>query len=261
VSNDIGPILGAWHYDGSSVSARWIKGIDGNARIQMRVDLGVLQMETSGRPDGSRHHDFCSLLEYYRDVESRQSESSCGLSLDAADCAELQREALQYYYRYLAFYTLHHLDGVIDDTDHNLDILDLVCEYAESEDQVWRFMQFYPYVRMMNARARVEKLAGRNEYGSATAIIEEALAAIEAFHEVYGEEDEWAASQEMEILRELQIRIRKRRPKSREENLLEELDSAIHKEDYERAAELRDLLNAMGRSLPDAVLHPKDPPT
>lgn len=260
MSNDIGPILDGWQYDGSSVSARWIRGSDGTAKVQMRVDLGILQMETSGRPDGSRHHGFRSLLEYHRDVESRQPDSACGLLLDADDCAELQQEALQYYYRYLAFYALHHLDGVIDDTDHNLDILDLVCEYAESEDHVWQFMQFYPYVRMMNARARVEKLAERKEYQSAAAVLEEALGAIEAFHEVYGDDDELESSQEMEILRELQTRIRNKRPKSRKENLLEALDSAIHKENYERAAELRDVLRAMGRSLPDAALHPKDPP-
>jgi hypothetical protein len=260
VSNDIGPILDAWPYDGSSVSARWIKGRDGNAKIQLRVDLGVLQMEAKGRPDGATPRGFPSLLDYYRDMEAQQTESSCGMLLNADDCSDLQHEALQHYYRYLAYYALHHLDGVIEDTDHNLGILDLVCEHAESEDLVWQFMQFYPYVRMMNARARVEKLIEQEDYDPALEMIEEALGAIEAFHEMYGGDEEFDTTQETEILRELQGQIRSKRPKSREENLVEELNRAIHKENYERAAVLRDALRAMGRPLPNPALHPKDPP-
>ncbi len=51
---------------------------------------------------------------------------------------------MQYYYRYLAFYALHHLDGVIRDTEHNLGVLDLVDYYAEDDDMAWQFMQFFP---------------------------------------------------------------------------------------------------------------------
>ena len=31
----------------------------------MRIDLGLLQMELDGRPDGQRPHGFESLLDYY----------------------------------------------------------------------------------------------------------------------------------------------------------------------------------------------------
>ena len=33
---------------------RFVAGDDGREKIQMRIDLGLIQMETTGRPDGER---------------------------------------------------------------------------------------------------------------------------------------------------------------------------------------------------------------
>ena len=46
------------------VIAREVQARDGRTVIQIRVELGVLQLEVTGRPDGSRPHGFTTYLEY-----------------------------------------------------------------------------------------------------------------------------------------------------------------------------------------------------
>lgn len=64
MSPDISRILREWPYEGGQINVRLIEGEDGEPRIQMRLDLGLLQMETTGRPDASRPNGFESFLEY-----------------------------------------------------------------------------------------------------------------------------------------------------------------------------------------------------
>lgn len=62
---DISEILDKWPYESGKINARLVKGKDGQPRIQVRLDLGVLQMHTDGRPDGQRPFGYPSLLEYF----------------------------------------------------------------------------------------------------------------------------------------------------------------------------------------------------
>ena len=50
-NKDISGIIRDWEYQPGQTSARKIRGKDGKEKIQMRVELGLLQMETQGRPD------------------------------------------------------------------------------------------------------------------------------------------------------------------------------------------------------------------
>ncbi len=132
MSKDLNDILKDWDHESAGISARWIQGNDGHPKVQLRVNLGVLQMEVKGRPDGQQPEGHRSLLDFYQ--EKQPSEESGRLVLGVEDCAELQQEALQFYYRYLAFYALQYLDGVVYDTYHNLALIDLVSAYAADDD-------------------------------------------------------------------------------------------------------------------------------
>ena len=50
-SKGLDEILRDWGFDPHTLSVRLVKNDEGRDVIQMRVDLGVLQMETQGRPD------------------------------------------------------------------------------------------------------------------------------------------------------------------------------------------------------------------
>ena len=65
MSLDISRILEDWPFEPGKVTARRIQGDDGRAKIQLRLDLGLYQMEATGRPDGQRPHGCDTLLAYY----------------------------------------------------------------------------------------------------------------------------------------------------------------------------------------------------
>src|SRR6266480_2347746 len=66
MSLDLNTILRDWPHENGNIKVRKIAGLDGREKLQLRVDLGVLQMEVAGRPDGRRPHKCESLLEYHQ---------------------------------------------------------------------------------------------------------------------------------------------------------------------------------------------------
>lgn len=247
MSADLNQIMGDWPYDPASISARWIVGQDGTRKLQLRLDLGVLQMETDGRPDGQRPHGHETLLAYQLTREAAGELGEAG-GLEPAECAELQQEAAQFYYRYIARYALRDLDGVVADTDHNLAILDLVSRWVEDDELAWQFLQFYPYVRMMNARALAESEAEAKRFDQAIAELESGIEDIRTFWRDHGDAEDEEDSREIELLADLLGDLRGSRPRSEADLLQEELARAVASENYERAAMLRDALNMLRKS-------------
>lgn len=245
MSSDLSRILADWPYDPSSISARWVVGEDGSRKVQLRLDLGILQMETKGRPDGSKPKGHESLLAHYEEQEAASAGAGTELTLDAAVCGELQQEAAQYYYRYIALYALHDLDGVIADTEHNLGLLELVSRCAEDDDLVWQFLQFFPYIRMMNARAYAERSCDAKEYDLAINALEEGIREIREFWRENGDEEDEEESREIEMLTDLLGDIRGSKPRTKMDELQEELARAIAAENYEKAAMLRDAIKSL----------------
>src|SRR5256714_6195941 len=160
-SKDILPLLKGWDYEAGTINVRKINGMDGRPKLQMRLDLGLLQMEMNGRPDGRRPHGCESLLEYYeeqlKDHYDRNG-TELGFHLTSSQCQSLREEAVMYYHRYLSLYVLEEYPGVIRDTDRNLRVLDLCGKYAVNEqDRLW-LEQYRPYIMMMNVRAKASML-------------------------------------------------------------------------------------------------------
>lgn len=63
MSLDLTSILDGWPYEPGHLNVRLIEGDDGEPRVQIRLDLGILQMRTEGRPDGHQPDGFDTLLE------------------------------------------------------------------------------------------------------------------------------------------------------------------------------------------------------
>lgn len=238
---DLTPLLHDWHFDPSQVTARMVEVENEELpEVQLRLDLGILQMKLNGRPDGQRPHGYESALKYYR--QRILTERRSGYKLDADACAELQQECVQVYYRYLALMVLKDYDRVIRDTIHSMEIFDLVEKYSESEDIMWDFLQFKPYVIMMNTRAKAEKLAAAQELDEAVAQIESGMNEIEAF--LVKMEDDPEALDECQELAILEDLIRDLTERGEEENpviaLKQKLQHAVRNENFEEAAKIRD---------------------
>lgn len=238
---DITPLIQNWHFDPAQVTARMVQ-VDHEElpQVQLRLDLGILQMRLNGRPDGQEPHGYESALKYYR--QRILTERRSGYRLDGDACAELQQECVQVYYRYLALMVLKDFDRVIRDTVHSMDIFDLVEKYAECEDIMWDFLQFKPYVIMMNTRAKAEKLALEGQIDVAVEQIENGMNEIEAF--LIKMDDDPESIEECQELSMLEDLIQDIRERGSEENpvvaLKQKLHHAVRTENYEEAAKLRD---------------------
>ncbi|MDZ7373973.1 MAG: UvrB/UvrC motif-containing protein [candidate division KSB1 bacterium] len=244
-SKDITPILEGWDYVPDEISVRRIRGLDGRDKIQLRIDLGLMQMELDGRPDGLRPHGKESLLDYFESVVLEQLDrfgTDENFRLSEEDLANLQREAVQYYHRYISLLHLGDYDRVIRDTERNLRLFDFVARYAPSEEDKWAFNQYRPYVLMVRARAKSLRALEQKDYAAALSAIREARGLIENFYRSAGMEDELAESSEIRTLEEWEQQIERERPLTPRERLTRELEEAIRREEYEKAAKIRDQL-------------------
>lgn len=248
MSLDLNQILGDWPHEPGQIKVRKVSGVDGREKLQLRIDLGVIQMEMSGRPDGTRPKGCESLLAYHQAQAAEQVTAGAKYELSADDCGELQQEGIQYYHRYLALYQLKEYDAVIRDTQRNLDLFSFVAEHVERDEMSMAFQQFRPYVLMMNTRAKAAQELDNDNYGAAIRFIEKGRDSILDFYKSNGNPEAAAESAELSFLDDLLEEVRSKRPLTRIEKLRQELDTAVASEAFERAAQLRDAIRDLGRN-------------
>src|SRR5438876_4615078 len=245
MSLDLNTILKDWPHENGNIKVRKIVGLDGREKLQLRVDLGVLQMETSGRPDGQRPHNCESLLEYHQKKAARAEAKGEAYELTPEQCAELQQKGIQYYYRYLSLFQINDFAGVVRDTQRNLDLFTFVAEHTDREELSWTLQQFRPYVVMMNTRAKASIFLAQGKFSEAMIEIERGRDAIVEFLQKSNFPELASKSSEIAFLDEWLDEVKAKRPLSKLEIMQREMESAIASELYERAAELRDAIKLL----------------
>jgi len=250
MSLDISHILNDWPHRPGQVTARRILGGDGREKIQLRLDMGVLQMEAVGRPDGQRPHGHDNLLTYHehRLRDHREEHGSDeGFSLDEADCELLRNEAVMYYHRYLAEFVLGDYESVQRDTLRNLRAMDFCRKHAQEESDRFILEQYRPYILMMCTRARGQLALKDSRPKAALTAVRKGIGQIESFYERFGEKNMIGRSGEIAILRALEKEIEAKIPVDPIQKLREQLANAVEAEQYERAAEIRDRLRQVSK--------------
>jgi hypothetical protein len=243
---DISPVLKGWDYEAGAINVRKIPGLDGREKLQMRLDLGLLQMELTGRPDGYRPHGRESYLEYYEEQrriyekENGGGATAAGFSLSTDQCQELREEAVMYYHRYLSLFILGDFAGVIRDTARNLRVLDICAEFAADEHDRFILEQYRPYIIMMNTRATASLQFKDEMYQKALNTVTDGLDRIREFFIRFGQQEAFDKSNEVKILKRFARDIRRKLPVDPLDKLQTKLERAVKREDYEQAAKLRD---------------------
>ncbi len=248
MSKDFSPILGGWQFQSGDVCARKIVGDDGREKLQVRLDLGLMQMEISGRPDGSRPKGCESILDYHLEqlaAHRKSSGSEEGFQLDEEACNDLWQEGVQYYQRYYCLLHMEDYEGVLRDTAHNLAVFDLVDTYCDDDEAKICFEQYRPYVLMIHARSKGEICLKSQDYEGALEVAKEGIQDIRAFFESFGDPELIESCEELHALEEWTEEIRRDRPIGLKQQLSRELREAVSHEQYEEAAHLRDRLRRL----------------
>lgn len=237
---DLDSLLKDWPFSHGEVSARRSHGADGRPVLQLRIDLGVLQIEVSGRPDGLKPEGMETYLEALR-----SEEESLGMEFELDDdrCAEIDREFVQYYHRRVAWLALREFDAVVADADHTLALMDFSSAHAPDNEWVEDHEQYRPFVLFHRTQAAaLAELQRTDPEGAVLAIdegvrsLQDSIADLSALVEDDLLDDEGFDFADRlhelrrSILAEYEI----------EDSLTDQLADAIASEQYERAAELRD---------------------
>ncbi len=250
---DIDEALQGWPYDPEpgEVVGREVRARDGRMVLQIRVELGLLQLEVEGRPDGVRPHNFATYLDYLRHRAAARGLAPGGKApswtMEPIHRAEADREFVQFYHRRVAWLSLQRYDKALRDADHTLALMDFVVRHGGEPDYITTHERF----RGLVVFHRTQALAA---LGLERRKPEESIDSVhDGIERLTSHQSEWTSDHDggesindplIEQLRVLETEIRKNFAVSK--TLKEQLDEAVAHEDYEKAARLRDQIRLRG---------------
>jgi hypothetical protein len=235
--NNIDHILGSWKFDPHSVAVRLLT-LGNREIIQLRIDLGLLQLEVNDRPDGWRPGGEPTYLHYIR----RQAvDGGEAFVLNETQCAEIDREFVQFYHRRVCLLQLKRFEAAVRDADHTLALMNFCKVHSPSEEWTISHEQYRPFV--LYHRIKAAALHCFETSAGAERAIEEINLGLEQLREFFSEFEVVENFEENELVQRLmEFRETIRAEYSVGRTLRERLSDAIAAEQYELAAQIRDQL-------------------
>ena len=259
---DVDDILLDWAFNPEIVLARLIRASDGRYVLQMRVDLGLLQMEISHRPDGMTPFGFKTYLAYLNHEAAKQKGQ---FALQPEHWNEAFRELRQFSQRRHCWLALGFYANVVQDADHSLALMDfLQCHLAEKvspkmvkgEQAVGSVAGEFDRTLVVLQRIQATTMLVLHSQGPLFALNEitagirqilelarknpgEKMSGKKSLTEEGGSSDnhvDWKIDQLLEMKQKIQHQY------GLASSYEEHLEEAVRREDYESAARLRDLI-------------------
>jgi hypothetical protein len=231
-------VLRKWPYDPTTVTVRICQGADGRDVLQMRLDLGILQLETAGRPDGSRPHGYESYLDY---LIGRGVAEGDGFKLSDQQCAEVDREFVQFYHRRVCWLKLQRFRQAVEDANHTLLLMDFCLRHSPDDQWTLSHEQYRPFV--LFHRIQASALAELEEQGPETAV-HEVNRGLQRMEQLFRQQSLETCFEDDELVQRLiELRESLRQEYGVGRTLQERLADAVAAEEYELAAKIRDELS------------------
>lgn len=236
--HDIDRILQEWPYEPGEISARIVRAANGREVVQMRVEMGVLQLETEGRPDGQRPGGAVTYFDY---LASESAKAGEGFELTAEQCTEADREFMQFYHRRVCWLALREFRRAANDADHTLNFMNFARDHSSDEEWTLSHEQYRPFV--LFHRTQAATLATLEEAGPEEGLAElnRGLARFRDLFSQYEAEEQFDEDELVQRLIELRDTLREQY--DLKPSLPEQLADAVAREQYELAAKLRDELS------------------
>jgi hypothetical protein len=261
---DLDELTLGWECPPGELRARAVVGRDGHELLQLRVDLGVMQMAPDGRPDGQRYRGLPTVRDYV-EHELRIG----GKHVVAQDWQELERELTQTNYRRLTLTAIaedalqgddapaarQHLERALRDVEACWANLELLDQHGPADDTHagLRAALVFDRVRLLTQLRVVE-----GDYEDAIEQAETGSAGLDTLLAELGYDQEQREQDPgVRYLRDLGVQLRQDYGIAR--TVREQLEAAIEHEDFETAAELRDEL-ARRQKAPPSDEPPFAPP-
>ena len=203
----------------------------------MRIEMGVLQLETTGRPDGSKPEGAETYLDHLLALESTGGDD---YELDEHQCGECDREFVMFYHRRVCWLALEEYGRAAQDARHTLGLMDACKRHSPDEDWILSHEQYRPFVMYHCFQADALAFLAKEMPDEAIQTINTGLGQLKDLYVQYGVESEF--EEDELVLRLVELRESLRSEFAVGRTLQERLADAIASERYEDAARLRDEL-------------------
>jgi len=242
-SDDLTDLLHRWPDVPGAPMVRIVKAVDGRQVVQRRIEMGVIQMEMSGRPDGHRPDGVESVLDAFR---MRWRDGPANPSED--ELAEAMVEARQYLQRAVAQAMLGQLTAAGQDALHARCVLAFGADRRLGADARDAFSLTAQAILLWVRAEVANALRERGGTGAIAAIdrgLDELSAMLGGHHLGESAFDGTIGSGVPGFLRALRASLVPKLPSSQREELRRRLEEAIRAENFELATILRDELRQM----------------
>lgn len=224
---DLTDALRGFPYEPGRVRARLVRARDGREVLQVRVELGILQIECDGRPDG---------------LESAFG-PGCDLTTPAG-AAAARLEVAQLEQRTVAFLAAGDPVRALRDTESILASLDRLLDEAPEAEREWAESARFSVV-VLRTRAMVAALVRLGRQREASAAVDHGLALLRVEAERIGIDEQFDSLGDVRALRTLRESLVPQLPPAERSELQARLEAAVRAENYELAAILRDELRRL----------------
>lgn len=227
MSHDLTELLNGFPHEPGRISARLIRSADGREHLQVRVELGVLQMAVEGRPDGGTS----VLNERHRLGEP-------------AFAALARLELVQVQQRAVAFLAIGDAARALRNADTVLEGLAAMIRRGPADEVDWAEGARFSVI-VLRTRAAVSGLVAAGRPREAPAAIDAGLTLLRGAAERIGLGERFETLGDVQALRTLRETLVPQLPPAQRGELEERLRAAVRAENYELAAILRDELRRL----------------
>lgn len=236
-SHQFDELLRNWPYEVDALGVRRVTCADDREVLQMRVDMGVLQLELEGRPDGTSPDGFVTFYDYLLGEFGRYGDE---MVLDDDQCNEVDREFIQFYQRRICWLRLQEYHNAVRDAEHTLRLMDFCRKHSPDEEWTLSHEQQRPFVLFHRTQAAALLLIDESGPDTAISEINKGLDELRTVFEEFEVEDQYETDEFVARLQEFREALRTEYEVGR--TLNERLEDAVAAEQYELAAQLRDEL-------------------
>lgn len=225
---DLDELLEAFPYEPGRLNARIERALNGREVLLVRLELGLLQLECDGRPDGK------PVL-----ITRREQRP-----LSAEEAAAWRLELVQFQQRAMAFWAVGDFGRALRDAETVVDGATLLERWAPDAEGEWAGSARFSAL-VLRTRAAAMTLVEHGRSREAASVLEAGLDALRVAAIQAGLGDSYERLSDVVSLRAWRESLVPQLPPAQRSELEERLRAAIRAENYELAAILRDELRLL----------------